>query len=149
MVNADLIIGVSTLIIASIVWFASRGLSLLGGMFVNYTLIAMAFLSVVVLVKGLIKPEKLRIFESAIERNNVLLGLVILFLYITVMPYVGFLSASYAFYAVFNWYLGDDRMNTRYIVISCLLSFIVVSTFYMVFQYVLNVPLPKGTLFET
>jgi predicted secreted protein len=44
-------------------------------------------------------------------------------------------------------YLGDDRFTTRNIVQSAVLSAVVVTLFYLIFKHVLEVPLPKGSLF--
>lgn len=148
MLNADLIIGIVSLIIGVTAWVPTRGLTLLGRVFVDYTLIVLASLGVVMVIKGIAKPEKLRFFESMVERNNILIGLAMLLVYLVFMPKVGFLPASYLMYAAFNWYLSEDRMRTRNIIISVLVSLVVVTGFYLVFRNVLGVPLPKGSWFE-
>jgi hypothetical protein len=148
MLNADLIIGIVSLIIGVTAWVPTRGLTLLGRVFVDYTLIVLASLGVVMLIKGIVKPEKLRFFESMVERNNILIGLAMLLVYLVFMPKVGFLPASYLMYAAFNWYLSEDRMRTRNIIISVLVSLVVVTGFYLVFRNVLGVPLPKGSWFD-
>jgi hypothetical protein len=148
MLNADLIIGVVSLVIAVTAWVPTRGLTLLGGVFVDYTLIVLASLGVVMVIKGIVKPEKLRFFESMVERNNILIGLGMLVVYLVFMPKVGFLPASYLMYAAFNWYLSEDRMRTRNIIVSVLVSLVVVTGFYLAFRNVLGVPLPKGSWFD-
>jgi hypothetical protein len=148
MLNADLIIGIVSLIIGVTAWVPTRGLTLLGRVFVDYTLIVLASLGVVMLIKGIVKPEKLRFFESMVERNNILIGLAMLLVYLVLMPKVGFLPASYLMYAAFNWYLSEDRMKTKNIIISVLVSLVVVTGFYLVFRNVLGVPLPKGSWFD-
>jgi len=148
MLNADLLIGVFSLLVAGVAWFVTRDLSHLGIVFIDYTVIALAILGAIVLIKGFVKPERLRFFEAAVERTNILTGLGMLVVYLIFLPKAGFLLSSYAMYAAFNWYLGDDRLSTKHIVISLLLSFIVVTGFYLVFRHVLEVPLPKGVWFE-
>lgn len=130
------------------VWFTTRGLSYLGKVFIEYCLIFMAFLGIIMLVKGIAKPEKIRFFESFMERNITAIVLGILALYLFFMPRIGFLLSSYIFYACFNWYLAEDRMKTKHILISILLSFLVVTGFYALFWYFLQVPLPRGSWFE-
>ena len=148
MLNADLIIGGFSFLLGGVILSVTRGLSKLGGVFVDYVLVAIFFLGAVMLVKGFIKPERLAFFESAVERNNIVIGVVILFLYLILMPKVGFLPASYIFYACFNIYLAEDRWSTRNILQSMGLSAVLVSFFYAMFHYVLLVPLPAGSWFD-
>ncbi len=148
MLNADLIVGISSFVLGGILYFSSRGLSKLGGIFVNYVLVAIFLLAAVMFVKGLIKPEKLAFFESVIERNNILIGIIILFLYLIIMPWIGFLISSYIFYFAFNTYLAENRWSNRNILQSMALSAIVVTFFYIIFHHVLQVPLPVGSFFE-
>lgn len=146
--NADLIVGIFSLGLGAIVFFSTRGLSRLGGVFVDYVLIALSFLSIITIAKGFIKPERIRFFESTVERNNVLAGILILFFYLIFLPLAGFLPSSYAFYFLFNLYLADDRFKTKNIVSSFFLTLIVVTAFYFIFHYILQVPLPQGEWFK-
>ena len=148
LLNSDIIIGVFTAALTILVYFVTRDLSKLGVIFVNYVLTVMGCLSVIVLVKGFIRPEKLKFFESAVERNNILIGVVILLIYLIVLPLVGFLPSSYCFYFVFNLYLAEERFTLKNILTSALLTFLVVTGFYVVFHYFLEVPLPVGSWFE-
>ena len=148
LLNSDIIIGVFTAALTILVYFVTRDLSKLGVIFVNYVLTVMGCLSVIVLIKGFIRPEKLKFFESAVERNNILVGVVILLIYLIVLPLVGFLPSSYCFYFVFNLYLAEERFTLKNILTSALLTFLVVTGFYVVFHYFLEVPLPVGSWLE-
>ena len=147
MINSDLLISLLSLGLAALVYFNTRGLSKLGGVFVNYVLIGMIVFTVIILIKSFIKPEKIRFFKSAIERNNILIGILFLAAYLFFLPLIGFLPASYAFYFAFNLYLGDDRLATKSILLSAGLTAVVVTAFYFIFHYFLEVPLPQGILF--
>ena len=147
-VNADIVIGVFSLALAALVYFTTRGLSRLGGVFVDYTLIAMTVLAVLITIKGFMKPDYIRFFDSVIERNNIISGVIILLLYLIALPLVGFLPASYTFYFCFNLYLADDRFSTKNLITSALLTLVVVTAFYFIFHSFLEVPLPAGSLFE-
>ncbi|TVM19303.1 hypothetical protein DPQ33_02780 [Oceanidesulfovibrio indonesiensis] len=148
MLNSDIFISIFSLIVAAIIYFATRDLSKFGGVFVNYCLTVFVVLAVLVFIKGLVKPERVRFFASVAERNNVLVGLVILIIYLAIMPFVGFLPSSFLFFTVMTLYLGDEGLTTRNILISVGLAVVVVTVFYLVFKQVLMVPLPKGSLFE-
>ena len=148
MLNSDIIVGASTLFLAGVAWWATRDLSMFGGVFVNFTLWALVAFSLMELVKGVVKPERIEFFQSKEERNNVVVGLSILGGYLTLLPFVGFLPSSLLFFAVMNCYLGEQKLTMGVILRSVLLSVIVVAVFYVLFKHVLEVPLPPGMLFE-
>ena len=147
MINTDLIVGLFGLAIAVVAYLFTRDIGLSGKIFVDYVLVVIAFLSTIIVAKGIIKPEKLRFFESIVERNNILAGLLILALYLFFMPRIGFLPSSYIFYLVLSLYLSDGPLALKSIVQSAILSAIVVTGFYIIFQKVLGVPLPVSAWF--
>jgi len=150
MLNADLIIGGFTAALALLVYAVTRDVSRLGIIFVDYVLVIMGVLSIVVLAKGFIRPERLKFFESAMERNNVVTGVAILLVYLIFLPLVGFLPSSYVFYFAFNTYLaGENRLATRNLFQSAVISILVVTAFYFIFHYFLGVPLPTGRWFDS
>ncbi len=149
MINANLIIGAAAIIIVGVGWLASRGLSLLGGVFLNYTLIVAAVLGAITLVKGIVKPEKIRFFESTQERGNVMVAVGVFILFLFLLPRLGFLLSGYLLYGFFNWFFGKNRASIKSILVSALLSFIIVTGFYLVFHYLLNIPLPAGQWFDS
>jgi hypothetical protein len=79
---------------------------------------------------------------------GVFIGIVILLVYLIILPLIGFLPASFIFYFTFYLYLGDDRFTLKNIAVWTLLTFVVVTGFYIVFHYFLEVPLPTGSWFE-
>lgn len=148
LLNSDLIVGLFSLGLAALAYFNTRHLSKLGGVFVDYVLWAMAILGAIIVIKGFIKPERVRFFESAIERNNVAIGVGILLLYLIFLPLAGFLASSYVFYFCFNLYLADERFTTKNILFSALLTGVVVTAFYFIFKEFLGVPLPVSSWFD-
>ena len=142
--NSEFIVGALSLSLATTVYFSTRELSRLGGVFVDYVLIALVVLSILVILKGFIKPEHIKFFDSIVERNNVMVGICILLLYLITLPIVGFLPSSYTFYFCFNLYLADDRFTKKNILSSILLTAVVVTAFYFIFHAFLEVPLPTS-----
>lgn len=126
------------------VFFATRDLSKLGGVFVDAVLVASASLSILVLIKGAQKPDRITFFKSITERNNVTIGIVFLLAYVALLPIIGFLPASYAFYFGLNLYLSDDSFSKRNVLASALLTVVVVTAFYFIFHRLLEVPLPTS-----
>ncbi len=149
MLNSDILIGTFSLIVAAVIYFATRDLSKFGGVFVNYCLTVFVVLAVLELIKGFVKPERVRFFNSTSERNNVVVGMVILLIYLSIMPFVGFLPSSFLFFTVMTLYLGDEGLTTRNVLVSVGLAVVVVTLFFFVFKEFLMVPLPEGSLFET
>lgn len=64
------------------------------------------------------------------------------------MPWVGFIPAALASFAVLMMIAMYDTWTPRHIVIYSLVALIVVLGFYMLFAKLLQVPLPKGWLFQ-
>lgn len=148
--NADLLISLFTATLAGVVYLVTRDLSPYGAVFVDSVLWAIAVLSVLVFIKGLIKPERIEFFESVIERNNILTGLSILLIYLVLIPFLGFLAASYLFYFTFNVYLAEGkRFKTANMLQSLVICIVVVTTFYVIFHQFLGVPLPESSLFQS
>jgi putative tricarboxylic transport membrane protein len=145
--NTDLIMGTLTLAMAALIYFSTRNLSYLGGLFIFYCVVALAFLSLLVIVKGFIKPTRMGFFESVLERNRVIIGLIILAVYLALIPYLGFLPSSYCFYFIFNIFLSKKRFDIRTMVISTVSCAVMVTALYFVFHYFLLVPLPTGAWF--
>ena len=147
MYNSDLIVGTLTLIVTAVFYYFTRDLSKLSVIYVNYVLIILGTLSLLTLIKAMVRPERIAFFESAVERNNIVVGLVILFSYLLLLPVIGFLPSSYLFFLVMTLYLSEERFTTRNILVSVTVSIVVVSVFYAVFKYVLLVPLPEGVFY--
>lgn len=145
--NSDLIVGLFTLLVTAVFYYFTRDLSRLSIIYVNYVLIILGSLSILVLVKALVRPERIAFFESVLERNNIIAGLLILLAYLLLLPVIGFLLASYLFFLVMTLYLSEARFTAKNILVSVIISLVVVSLFYAVFRHVLLVPLPEGMLF--
>lgn len=143
--NTDLLIGLAALVITALAYFVTRDLSPLGGVFVNYVLVVLLTLSLACIVMGFVKPARREFFNSLVERNNILIGLMLLGLYLLLLPRVGFIISSYGFYFAISLYLSDSRLATGNLVKTAALSAIVVASFYFIFHGFLAVPLPPGT----
>jgi hypothetical protein len=145
LINTYLITSLCSLAIAAVAYGVTRELSPLGGMFVDYVLFVLVALSLANLVIGFVKPERRAFFDSAVERNAVLIGLTILGIYLFFLPLAGFLISSYSFYFVISLYMSDDRWAAKTLRKTALISVLVVTCFYFIFHGFLAVPLPMGT----
>ena len=143
-VNTDLVIGFVTIATALVVFVNTRELSLFGGLFVEYCVIALAVLGLVTAVKGFVRPERSAFFESSAERNRVMAGTGILAGYLFALPYLGFLAASICFYFVMQRSLRTEAVGVRSLALAAVTSVAVSGALYALFHYVLLVPLPTG-----
>jgi len=141
-INSDKIMGATSILIAAIAWVFTQDLSRFGGVFV-YSVAAVLFvLGLVTLIKGFTRPEKIEFFESGLERQRILMGLVLLALYLVLIPTVGFLYASMIFYIAVSFTLRDTSSIGRFLLLTTLQAVLVVGALYALFYYVLQVPLP-------
>jgi len=139
--------GTIGLAVATLIYFFTRDLSPLGAIFINYCLIALAFLSLFFIVKGFKKPERLNLVESRLEINRVTAGLIMLAAYLALISAIGYLFASLGFYLVFSSYLAKKPFGLRAVAIAAISSAMAVFAIYAVFHYFLQVPLPAGAFF--
>lgn len=148
MVNSDLVIGLLGEVLTLVVYLTTRDLSPLGAVFTNYIIAVLGTLSLAVLIKGFIRPERITFFSSKAERRNILVGVGILAAYLAIMPVIGFLISSFLFYSSFSLYLSDEQLTRNRLIRTFLLSAVVVGIFYFVFHQLLLVPLPEGMIFD-
>lgn len=142
--NADLIMGGATLILAGVIYWNSQELSRFGGLFVHFCTILLALLSLILVIKGFFKPKKQALFGSPFERNRVAVGILILAGYLLSMPMLGFLISSFAFYFIMHSLLHENRKDLGGILRTLALSTVITASMYLLFRTLLNVPLPNG-----
>jgi hypothetical protein len=68
-------------------------------------------------------------------------GLILIFAYLCVIPYIGFLISSILFFGSLMWLNGDRRLF-RLLGFSCGISLLL----YLFFGELFQIPLPKGDL---
>ncbi len=142
--NSDLIMGISALIVAVIVIVSTTGLSKYGSVFVFSCAGVLSVLGLIALVKGVFKPEKIPFFESTLERNRILIGLLLLAVFLVLIPIVGFLIASFIFYVLMTLSLHDGQRDAKFLVVKSVQAVLVVGALYLLFYHGLQVPLPAG-----
>lgn len=59
----------------------------------------------------------------------------------------GFIFTSFLGFTIISWFLNEKRNSLKGIILSTVVGAGMVGLLIFVFQYVLKVPLPKGTLF--
>jgi len=90
-------------------------------------------------------PFRDRVKESLDSHSQVILSFILVFVYIVIMDYLGYLLATLAFMVTLMWYLGPKRRREipLILVVSCGMTFIL----YFSFLELLQIFLPEGSLF--
>jgi hypothetical protein len=86
-----------------------------------------------------------RVKNSLDSHSQVILSFFLVFVYIVIMDYFGYLVATLAFMVTLMWYLGprSRRKIPLILVISCGMTFVI----YFSFLELLQIFLPEGSLF--
>ena len=147
-VNADVVLGLMTLVLAAVAYWQSQGLTRFGGLFVYHCVVVLAVLGSITVVTGLIKPKRTLFFDSVEERNRVVGGVLLLAAYLWSLSYAGFLLSSMLFYFVLQRTLAPDRLSIKVVLKTALIACVVTLILYALFHHLLLVPLPPGVWFS-
>jgi hypothetical protein len=95
--------------------------------------------------KGPAPPFRDRVGKSLSSYSQVILSFTLVFVYIVIMDYLGYMVATLAFMVTLMWFLGPKRRKDipLILVISCGMTFII----YFAFLELLQIFLPEGNLF--
>ncbi len=73
---------------------------------------------------------------------------IILLLWTVLLRHLGFITTSLFGFGGISWFLNERRNTRRGVIESLIVGAFMVALIVIVFQYLLKVPLPKGTLFR-
>ncbi len=95
--------------------------------------------------KGPEVPFRDRVRNSLRNHSQVILSFFLVFVYVVIMDYFGYMVATLAFMVTLMWYLGPKSRKEipLILVISCGMTFII----YFSFLELLQIFLPEGSLF--
>lgn len=147
MINTNLLTGLLTLAVSGLAFLESRSFTFLGRMFLDWTLLILAMLGVALVIKGLLisEPDHLPGIKSI---GKVWLTVLGLFIYLTLIPVLGFIIASVAGFTLAGVFISPGPMRVRCITWwrSFGVGLLVTIVFYALFKLALAVPLPGGIL---
>jgi hypothetical protein len=146
-VNTDLIGGILGLVLSALFWFTREQWSFWSAVFPNLTLAVLALLSLALLVKGFVRPERLALLAEGNRVRILVTAFVLLVWAFALRPVGTLLSSAVAFYAL-TLYLGSAhrRVSTADAVKWLVVVTVELGVLYLVFTMVLGVPLPRGVL---
>jgi hypothetical protein len=146
--NTDLAAGMLGLGLSMAFWLSiDQEVMHLSIMFPKAMIAIMALISLALLVKGFVKPERQALFEVGSNRR-VLVTCLFFFAWGIAIAYVGFFVSSVsaifslaAYLALARRRLNPGRLAKWVVIVVCEVAF-----FYLIFTRLLHVPLPEGFL---
>ena len=147
MINTNLLTGLLTLAVSGMAFFQSRSFTFLGRVFLDWTLFILAILGMALVIKGLLIGESDN--TPGIKGiGKVWLAVLMLFIYLSLIPVLGFIIASVAGFTLAGVLLSPEPMRKRFITWrrSLGVGLLVTIVFYVLFKLALAVPLPGGIL---
>jgi hypothetical protein len=147
-VNSDMIAGIIGILLTAVFFFALEDVSWMSIIFPKTIVFLMAIISGLLVVKGFVRPSRRQIFNIGSNTRWLLTG-TLFFLWVLVMPVLGFFVSTVVFMTAIVGYLARARMPLtigRFLVwIPIVIA--EVTFFYLIFTKVLYVPLPEGMFF--
>lgn len=147
--NTDLIGGSLGLFLAGSFWLARESnWSFWSAVFPNVIIVIIAALSLMLLLKGFLRPAMLPVFEDG-NRTRMVVASVLLLAWGFAFSWLGAVASSFIAFAVLAAYLAADtvRFDARTLLLGAVVIAAEIAVFYFLFVRVLHVPLPRGILF--
>ena len=146
--NSDLWAGCIGLALSVAFWFSiDEEIMRLSIMFPKAMIAIMALISILLLIKGILKAERQDLFNVGSNRRVIITAL-LFFVWGVAISYLGFFVSSVLAILAQAWYLALAR---RKVTLPTLALWLVVAAgevafFYLIFTRLLHVPLPEGIL---
>jgi hypothetical protein len=146
--NSDLWAGCIGLALSVAFWFSiDEEIMRLSIMFPKAMIAIMALISILLLIKGILKAERQDLFNVGSNRRVIITAL-LFFVWGVAISYLGFFVSSVLAILAQAWYLALAR---RKVTLPVLALWLVVAAgevafFYLIFTRLLHVPLPEGIL---
>jgi hypothetical protein len=147
-VNTELIGGIAGLLLTAVFFFGLEDVSWMSIIFPKTVVYIMAIISVLLVIKGFVKPSRRRIFSDGSNTRWIVTG-VLFFLWVLAMPFLGFFVSTVVFMVAIVAYLASARMPLTIMKFIIWVPIVIaeVTFFYLIFTKVLYVPLPEGMFF--
>ena len=146
--NSDLWAGCIGLALSAAFWFSiDEEIMRLSIMFPKAMIAIMALISILLLVKGILKAERQDLFNVGSNRR-VLITALLFFIWGVAISYLGFFVSSVLAILAQAWYLSLARRKVTLATLALWLAVAAgeVAFFYLIFTRLLHVPLPEGIL---
>lgn len=147
-INTKITSGIIGLVIAAVFFFSLEDISWMSILFPKTMVYIMAFISAILVIWGVAKPSRSPIFNIGSNTRWIVTG-VLFFLWVILMPVLGFFVSTVVFMTAIVGYLARARMRVTIGKFMVWIPIVIaeVTFFYLIFTRVLYVPLPKGFFF--
>ena len=147
-VNTLIISGIIGLLLTAVFFFNLENISWMSIGFPRTVVYIMGLVSVILVVLGFVKPSRDKIFNVGSNVRWIVTG-VLFFLWVMLMPVIGFFVSSVIFMTAIVVYLARARAEVTIKKFLVWLPIVVaeVTFFYLIFTKVLHVQLPEGMFF--
>ncbi len=147
-VNTDIVAGVIGMLLTAVFFFGLEDVSWMSIIFPETIVYLMAFISGLLILKGFVNPSRRPIFNVGSNTRWIVTG-VLFFLWVLVMPVIGFFVSTVVFMTAIVAYLASARMPLTIVKFIVWVPIVIaeVTFFYLIFTKVLYVPLPEGMFF--
>ena len=147
-INTLITSGIVGLLLTAVFFFNLENISWMSIGFPRTVVYVMGFVSVVLVVLGVVKPSRDKIFNVGSNVRWIVTG-VLFFLWVLFMPVIGFFVCSVIFMTAIVVYLARAREEVTIKKFLIWLPIVIaeVTFFYLIFTKVLHVPLPEGMFF--
>jgi hypothetical protein len=146
--NSDLWAGCIGLALSAAFWFSiDEEIMRLSIMFPKAMIAIMTLISILLLIKGIVKAERQDLFNVGSNRRVIITAL-LFFAWGIGISYLGFFVSSVLAILAQAWYLALARRKVSLPALSLWLVIAAgeVTFFYLIFTRLLHVPLPEGIL---
>ena len=147
-INTEIASGIIGLILSAVFFFALEDISWMSILFPKTVVYIMALIAGALVVRGIVKPSRDRIFHVGSNVRWVVTG-ILFFAWVLFMPVLGFFVSTVVFMTIIVGYLARARTQVTIGKIMIWIPIVVaeVTFFYLIFTKVLYVPLPEGMFF--
>ena len=147
-INTEITSGFIGLILTAVFFFALEDISWMSIIFPKTMVYIMAIISTILVARGFVKPSRDRVFNVGSNTRWLVTG-ILFFLWVLLMPVLGFFVSTVVFMTAIVGYLARARTRVTIGKFMVWVPIVIaeVTFFYLIFTKVLYVPLPEGLFF--
>ena len=142
MINTDRISGIVLLALSVLVWREAGEYGKLAALFPRVVISIIAFLSLALIFKSFVMPER-RYFFHEVKVKYIVFTILMAMGWIALIPFLGFITTSVIFFTILVIILSEKK-TPKMAAQSIVIVIVMVCLFYLLFHKVLLVPLPTG-----
>lgn len=143
--NHKLISGAVVLSITVVFWLQRDYANPLAGFFPDFILVTLAVLSVILVVQGLMRPDRSDPFEDT-RLPSLLVGVALLVAWVLLLGPLGFFLSGIALFLATALFLREPPTRPMNVIVDSVAAVLLTGGVYFFFTRLLLVPLPSGSL---